>query len=189
MGILKKAKPWLQTINTVAPTIATALGGPLAGMAVNIVGGILGLEGETEQEITKSLEKAVLGGSPDILLKLKQSEQEFILKLEELGIERDRLDQLDRASARLREVEVKDWIPGTLATVTSLGFFGILIYIIGWGIGQGVVPPEAYGIIGILIGQIGAKTEQVYNYYFGSSAGSRRKNDLLKEQFDKLSGK
>ena len=137
MGFFKKLKdePWVKTVNTVAPTIATALGGPLAGMAVSVVSGMLGLEGNTEEELTKSLEKAVLGGSPEVLLKLKEAENNFVLELEKLGIEKDRLDTLDRDSARKREMAVKDWIPGTLATITSLGFFGILIYIIGWGIG------------------------------------------------------
>ena len=38
---------------------------------------------------------------------------------------------------------------------------------------------EAGAVIGTLIGYVSAKAEQVIAYYFGSSAGSKAKTDIM----------
>lgn len=97
---------WKKTLATVAPTIATALGGPLAGMAVNVAAKALGVE-PNEQAI----ETAISSGSPELFLKLKEAENGFILELEKLGVERDRIAYQDRDSARKRQVNSGDNTP------------------------------------------------------------------------------
>ena len=48
---------WLQQI---APTIATALGGPLAGMAVEAIGNALGMSDATKESITDVLKSGTM---------------------------------------------------------------------------------------------------------------------------------
>lgn len=68
-------------IKGVLPTIATALGGPLAGIAAKFVTDKLGLPADSVQNVT-----AILSGmSPDKLAELKLHDQELQVKLAELG--------------------------------------------------------------------------------------------------------
>jgi hypothetical protein len=162
---------WKKTLGTVAPTIATALGGPLAGLAVQAIGGIFGLgDNPTEDQ----LKTAMQGATPADFLALKKAEQDFLVRMEELGIERERLVFGDRDSARKREMEVKDYVPGALAIMLTVGFFGLL----GWMMYK--APPEgSRDLLNIMLGSLGTAWAGMIAYYFGSSAGSARKDELL----------
>ena len=165
---------WLKTIRMVAPTIATALGGPLAGMATKaIAGALLGDENASQADI----EMAVAGATPDDLIKLKQLDSEFELKMAKIGVDLKRIAADDRASARQREIDTKDNAPKILATVIVVGFFTTL-----GCIAFATIPPAAMQPINILLGALTAMLTQVGNYYFGSSAGSARKTALLGKQ-------
>ena len=90
INLSDKAK---NVIKVVAPTLGAALGGPLGGLAGQILGGLVGGD-------AAKLEDALLTQKPETLLALRQAEQSFTLKLEELGVERERISMADRASAR-----------------------------------------------------------------------------------------
>jgi hypothetical protein len=108
-------------IGSVAPTIATALGGPLAGMATSAISkAVLGKATGTQDEIVAVLEKS---NNPDILLKLKEAELAFATKMKELDIDVAKIDAEDRASARQREIAKKDWMPKALALLYTVGYF------------------------------------------------------------------
>jgi hypothetical protein len=54
---------WKQTLMAVAPTLATALGGPLAGAAVGVIGkALLG------DDFDGDIESAVSGATPEQLI-------------------------------------------------------------------------------------------------------------------------
>lgn len=167
---------WKSVVGTVAPTIATALGGPLAGLAVKAIGGVFGLgEGATESEIAK----AVAGATPEQLLALKSAEQAFIVKMRELDVDLERINAGDRNSARDREKEVKDWTPRILAGVIVAGFLGT-VYMVLAGYVEGLKDPMTATLTGTLIGYVSAKADQVVSYYFGSSASSKTKDETIK---------
>jgi len=44
---------WLETLKQLAPTVASALGGPLAGAAVTALGGIFGLSEPNQDTIAR----------------------------------------------------------------------------------------------------------------------------------------
>ena len=72
---------WKETLAAVAPTLATALGGPLAGAATKFISGkLLGKDDSTLEEI----EQAVLGASPEQLANLKNIDYEFKKEMEKL---------------------------------------------------------------------------------------------------------
>lgn len=69
--VLKEALPW----------IGTALGGPLGGIAAKFVGDKLGIADTTTSKIISALQ----GMTPEQIADLKKYEQEFELKMAELG--------------------------------------------------------------------------------------------------------
>src|SRR5262245_53765014 len=116
-------KDWKQIVGAFAPTVARALGGPLAGAAVTALSQkLLGREVSSEQQIAE----VVVAGNPETLLKLKELEQEFEKHMAELGVQLEKLDQEDRSSAREREKVLRDHTPTVLALSVTVGFFGLL---------------------------------------------------------------
>ena len=164
---------WRSVVGSVAPTIATALGGPLAGLAVKALAGVFGLgEGASKEDVAK----AVANASPEQLLAMKKADQDFAVKMRELDIDFERIHAGDRDSARRREEAVGGLINPTLAGLVLLGFFAT----VGWVLSGNVnLSGEAGAVIGTLIGYVSAKAEQVIAYYFGSSAGSKAKTDIM----------
>lgn len=167
---------WKNVLKVAAPTIATALGGPLAGVAVNALSqAILGKPDGTADEVAA----VVASGDPNVLLKLKEADQTFAAKMKELDIEVEKINAGDRDSARKREVAKGGWANPVLAAVIVAGFMSMVMYILVAGL---KIQPEHAALIGTLIGYVSAKADQVVSYYFGSSAGSASKNAM----FDKM---
>lgn len=167
---------WKNLVRTVAPGLATALGGPLAGAAVQTISNaVLGKPDGTEEEVAV----AVASGGADALLKLKEAENTFAVKMKELGVDLEKVHAGDRNSAREREVKTGDvWTPRLLAATIIGGFLAMVASVL-LGKVSGITDPVAAGMIGTLIGYVSAKADQVVSYYFGSSAGSAAKTDLL----------
>lgn len=163
---------WKKVVGTVAPTLATALGGPLAGVAVKAIAGqVLGKEDASASEV----ETAILSASPDTLLKLREAENAFETRMAELGIRLAELEQEDRASARAREVAARDsWTPRLLAVAIVIAWF-----VIQWFLLHNVIDSTMREIIMRTLGTLDMALAAVLAYYFGSSAGSAEKTKLL----------
>ncbi len=163
---------WKSIVGTVAPTIATALGGPLAGLAVKAIGGAFGLgEGASEKEVAA----AVVGASPEQLLALKNADQEFAVRMRELDIDLERIAAEDRASARQREAATGDSLtPRVLAVAITLGFFAVLGLML-----FRELPAQGRDALLIMLGSLGTSWAAVVAYYFGSSVGSKSKDQTL----------
>lgn len=163
----------LNLVRTVAPTVAAAVGGPLAGMAVRTISeALLGKPDGTEQELAE----AVKAATPEQLLALKQAEQSFAVRMRELDIDLERIAQADRASARDREVKTNDWTPKALAASVTIGFFGVLGYMIANGL-----PTHGGEALLVMLGTLGTAWGGIVSYYFGSSAGSREKTNAINQ--------
>lgn len=162
----------LNLVRTVAPSLASAVGGPLAGMAVRTISeALLGKPDGTEDELTQAAAKA----TPEQLLALKKAEQDFAVKMRELDIDLERIANADRDSARNREVKTKDWTPRLLAGLITAGYFGALFYMLRNGL------PQHGGSEAMLVmlGTLGTAWGGVVAYYFGSSAGSKEKTEAM----------
>lgn len=160
---------WKSIVRTVAPTLATALGGPLAGAAVQALSvALLGRPDGTEQEVAE----AVLVGGTDALLKVKQAEADFAVKMRELDIR-------DLASAReLAKVDYQT--PRVLALFITAGFFGVLYWLMTTGF-----PDSGKEPLLIMLGSLGTAWTGVVSFYFGSTAGSARKTEALERMSQK----
>jgi hypothetical protein len=162
----------LNLVRTVAPSIASAVGGPLAGMATRAISeALLGKPDGTEQE----LENAVASATPEQLLALKKAEQEFAVKMRELDIDLERISNEDRDSARSREVSLRDWTPRVLAGLITVGYFGVLFWMLRFGL-PNTGSSEA---LLVMLGALGTAWGGVVAYYFGSSAGSKEKTEAM----------
>ena len=150
-----------------APGLATALGGPLAGVAVSALSKQLGVKDEVN-----AVMKAITN-DPEAEAKIKQ-------------LEHDKFKAVlaDKANARDREARVvesanaplinKIVTPALALGVTGLSFilFAVLIFV--------EVKPEAKDILIYILGVLSAAVTQILSYYFGSSIGSKDKDDQLR---------
>ena len=163
---------WKKTLATVAPGLATALGGPLAGVAAQAISSaLLGKPDGTEDDLAD----AIRAGGPDALAKLRDAENTFRVRMRELEIDLEKLHQSDRADARGREVKASDsWTPRLLAFFVTAGFFGVLAFLLVYG-----KPDSGGDALLVMLGALGGAWASVISYYFGSSAGSASKTALL----------
>ena len=160
-----------EVLSAVAPTIATALGGPLAGVATRAVADqLLGKPDASIEEI----EQAVTNVAPGDLVKLRELDLQFRADMKAADIEVAKIAAGDRASARERQIKPGDWTPALLGLAIVCGFFGVLAYIIRFGL-----PAEGSEVLLIMVGALGAMTTQVGNYFFGSSTGSKAKDGII----------
>jgi hypothetical protein len=163
---------WKKTLATVAPGLATALGGPLAGVATKALSdALLGKPDGTADELAQ----AMTAGGTDALLKLKEAENQFQVRMKELAIDLDRVHQADRASARTANVE-----GGTQKRVFWLT---CLIFVVVIGVEAavlflGVPHGTDQQMVGRILGTLDAALLAALYYTYGSSAGSARKDEL-----------
>ncbi|MEM7047062.1 MAG: hypothetical protein AAF442_05355 [Pseudomonadota bacterium] len=164
---------WRDTLAAVAPGLASALGGPLAGLAVRkITGTVLGKEKVDMDE--DNLGKLIAGLNADGLAGLKKAEADLRVELKRLDIDLERVMADDRDSARAREIATKDRMPALIAAAVLIGFFGTLGLIAFVDI-----PSRAEQPLTVMLGALTALVVAIGNYYFGSSAGSKAKDKLL----------
>jgi hypothetical protein len=155
---------WLKTL---APTVASALGGPLAGLAVSAVSKALGID---EDKVQDTISEGKLNAEQ--IAQLKLAEIELQKQAQELGLNFEKLAVEDRKSARDMQIATRSFIPATLAIIVTIGFFGILLSIMF----STVIKSDA---MMVLLGSLGTAWTAIVSYYFGSSAGSAAKTELL----------
>ena len=155
---------WLKTI---APTIATALGGPLAGMAVSAISKAIGCDPDEVQDIISSGKLTA-----EQVASIQLAELELKKQAQSMNLDFAKLTAEDKKSAREMQIATRSWIPPVMALGVTCGFFGILF---GLMYGQIQHAPQ----IDIMLGSLGTAWTGIISFYFGSSAGSQAKTELL----------
>jgi hypothetical protein len=155
---------WLKTI---APTIATALGGPLAGLAIEAVSKAVGID---PKDVQATIDSGKM--SADQIMLLKQAEVQMAARAQEMGLDFAKLNVEDRKSAREMQAETRSYIPAILAITVTIGFFGILV-------GMMTETFKTSDALMLMLGSLGTAWTGIIAFYFGSSAGSQAKDDLL----------
>jgi len=162
---------WKATVAAVAPTLATALGGPLAGTAISILSQrVLGTGDITDAD----LGTVISGADPEVLARIKEAEIQFQQTLASLDVDLERIAADDRDSARRREIETGDHVPAVIGSLVLLGFFVAFAALLFFPL-----PDGSKEALYILLGALGGMATSVVSYFFGSSAGSAQKNKLL----------
>lgn len=154
-------------VKSFAPGLATALGGPLAGVAVSALSKQLGVQDEV-----------------GAVMQAIKSDPEAEAKIKQLEHDKFKAVLADKADARQREMAIaaseyaplvnKIVTPVLAIGVTGLSFvlFAVLIFV--------EVKPEAKDILIYILGVLSAAVTQILSYYFGSSIGSKDKDEQLK---------
>ena len=156
---------WLKQI---APTIATALGGPLAGMAVSAISKAIGVDPDKVEDIISNNKLTA-----DQVSQIKIAEIELAKQALELGLNFAKLEVEDRKSAREMQATTRSMMPPILAGAVTLGFFGIMVMMF-----FNKIDSNNPAIL-MMLGSLGTAWTGIIAYYFGSSAGSQAKTDLL----------
>jgi len=144
-------------IGAVAPTLGTALGGPLGGAAASAIAGVLGCDNDPQ-----SLQKALAKATPEQLTEIKKAELDFEARMKELDVDLYALQVQDTADARKHFA--KDWTARFLAISLCCLFAGYIILVT-------VLPPDqnSDAIINLILGSITGSFSTVIAFYFGSS--------------------
>lgn len=157
---------WKGVLAQVAPTIATAIGGPLSGSAVASLIKVFGVN--TEQELHEAIQTA----TPEQLVAIKSLDLEYQkLLAEDSKSARDMqvaaLGQEDGISKRFVYFFAGAWSIFAITYISAITF--------------GTIPQEntrfADTILGFLLGTIIATMIQ---YFYGSSMGSKLKDEKRK---------
>ena len=155
----------------IAPTVASALLGPLGGIAVAGLGKIFGIDGATQKDITKAITDSKI--TPDQLAEIQKLELQFKNDEAERGFKYSELEFKDTDSARKMQMAVASNVPPMLAGVVTVGFFGILGLMI---FDKSLTPTEP---LLVMLGSLGTAWTMIIGFYFGSSHGSQAKDALL----------
>ena len=154
LNLLKSVKG---IIGAVAPTIGTALGGPMGGMAANMVAEALGCDPEP-----KKIEQAIQAATPEQLAELKKIDADFDIKMKELDVDLFALETADIQSAR--GMFSKDWTARVIGITVVGGFMGYIFLVT-------IQPPEqnSEALINLVLGYLGGLASAIISFYFGAS--------------------
>jgi hypothetical protein len=155
----------LSLLKGIAPALATAVAGPLGGAAVSAIAGKFGVADSVE-----AVAKAI-AGDPDAALKLA-----------EIDLKQFELENADRASAREMQIaalQQEDWFAKNFLYIfTSVWSIFAMVYFafvtFGTVADSGIRMADT--ILGVLIGTV---LTGFFNFFFGSSKGSKDKTDAL----------
>jgi hypothetical protein len=140
----------------IAPTLATAVAGPLGGAAVTAIAAKFGVSDSVE-----AVAKAISG------------DPQAAQKLAELELEYAKLDAVDRDSARKRELEIATsaaapWYSKMVTPVLAIGMF-LLWASVNILLLNNSIPDAMREIVIRMLGSLDAATMLILSYYFGNS--------------------
>lgn len=161
---------WLAFIEKMAPTVASAIGTPVAGMAVSAIESALGItggdpSGSSTDKIAAAIAAAQL--TPEQIAALKKADQDFAVQMKKLNVDLDQMQLADVEGARQMQTAKPSPVPAVLSIIITLGFLGILSAMLA---GVDVTENQAFLI---LIGALGAGWTQVLNFWLGSTRHSQ----------------
>lgn len=168
---------WKDTLLSLAPTVATALGGPLAGVAVGAIGKILGIDNATTELVADVINSGKM--TPDQISEIKKLELQYQNEEAERGFKYADLAYKDRDSARKANVEGGTqkylfWLSLVLLILTV----GTEIYVLFNGYPKEMVPEV---IVGRVLGLMDAVAMMVLSYWYGTTSASSHKTNLLSQ--------
>lgn len=161
---------WIASLEKLAPTIASCLGTPVAGMAVQALESALGVTGS--DNIQQVIQDGKLNG--DQVAAVQQAEIALKAKAQEMSLDFAKLAVDDRSSARGMQVATRSLIVPIMASFVTIGFFslmGLLAFV--------SIPDSTKAIFYSLTGSLGAAWLSIINFYFGSSSSSQSKDATI----------
>lgn len=181
---------WREVIGSVAPGLATALGGPLAGAVVGIIADkVLGRPGASQEDVAAALASGHLTGEQ--IVALKEAENSFAVEMAKVDQAREAAFIDDTKSARQQTVELaeaKSPIAWGAPMVSALIVSGYFFCIYQLFIVKADLPNNTFQLLSVMFGALSLAFGQVCNYWLGSSAGSKRAGDAVRKIAEQSAG-
>ena len=148
-------------LGAVAPTLGTALGGPMGGMAANVISEVLGVPNNP-----KAIEKGIADSTPEQLAEIKKAELAFEAEMKKLEVDVFALEAQEKQDAR-RHFS-KDWTARIIGIATIGGFLGYIFLVT-------LQPPEqnSEALINLVLGYLGGLASAIISFYFGASNSTK----------------
>ena len=150
---------WKKTLLGIAPTIATALGGPFAGAATKFLAKELCGDENATIEI---IEAAVIGASPQQLVKLKELDLTFKIDMEKLDIDVFNIEADEKKNARREHKDSR--MPSVLSIALT-----VFIMLIVYGLFYTSPPAGARDILLLLLGVVIKEWSNSMHYWYGAT--------------------
>jgi hypothetical protein len=182
-------------LRAAAPTLLTALGGPLGGLAAAVATAALdawlgpaepGPDGRRPDATPDEIARAIEANAADERFRedLRKAEADLKALEQRMRFRFAALEQKDRADARAATRESglarPQFYAGVgLVVVALVMLFGVIIGCILAFTGAITLDPALFGLIGTIVGIFQAIAVQVIGFYYGSSAGSKDKADQI----------
>jgi len=183
---LNTVKKYAPMIGSLIPGPGTVVGAGVSGV-ISMVQSIFGMESEEDvnvQNIASAIQQ-----NPELGLKLKQLEMEHKVQLQNILLERDRLDLQNTNSARTMQVaalEQRDrfskrfvYIYAGFTTLSSFIYIACVTFMI--------IPKDNIRVVDTIIGfLLGTLISTIVNFFFGSSSSSQAKDSPFKNLAEKV---
>lgn len=173
-----------KSLLNIAPTIATAITGPVGGVvasgAVYALKKMFGLGDDAGPE---AIQAAIGAMTPDQYVALRQADNEFKQHLLDAGVDLERIDASDRASAR-SIYDSSKMMTNILAGLIVAGWMALNYYIFSADtkLANMDLVLRTMGTIDMAVGGI------IY-FFFGSSRGSEKLKDIIANTSSLMGGK
>ena len=177
----KEKKPFNETTFGKILGKASEIGIDVADIVVDVATG--DIRGAVDSIGSRIKEKAATDErAQSLLIEFEREKLNFTREMYSLEV-------ADRDSARNREVEiaktgVKNYAQNSLAYIGVGGFLCLVAYLVGYGLPDELGEQEMF-MIGNLTGTVATIAATIFNYYFGTSQGSRRKNEIIQSSMNK----
>lgn len=166
---------WLKQL---APTVASALLGPLGGIAVSAIGGLLGVSEPTQAKIADAIKSGQL--TPEQIGQIKALELEYQNNEKERGFKYSELEFKDVADARARDTAIT--VAGKYNIRADAMFF-LAVVVVGWLVWiiwkDESINEYVKGIFTLVLGRFLGYLDNIYNFEFSSSRSSKTKDATI----------
>jgi len=161
---------WKKTLFNIAPTLATAMNGPYSGAASKFLA--LELCGD-ENATIDIIDATILSSSPEQLMKLKELDHSFDLKMKELDINVISTKTKDRKKAVKRRPA--SLMPSILSLVMTV-FIMLIVYALFYS----APPPGARDILMILLGVVIKEWSNSMGFWYNSKRNQDQPANTIK---------
>jgi hypothetical protein len=162
----------LSILKSAAPALATAVAGPMGGMAVKAIADQLGVPASVSA-VTQALE-----ADPSLALKLKE------IDLKEFELHNANTDSARKMNSEIQNSSSASWLAKNTAYALDLGIVSATVFLAWFAFMKGV-PEQNKELVYMALGSLITMSGTVLNFHRGSSQGSKDKNSEL----EKLKGK
>jgi hypothetical protein len=156
---------------------------PIAGDVLEFVGNVTGIEAIDKVGEFLNAKAEEDAQFKALQIELEEKRMEWELEFRRMEIEELQITLADTQNARSREVEFmqanggkRDWVQGGLVIFNMAILATMLVFL-----AMRTVPEANVRIFDMLLGGVVVSGSQaIFQYYFGSSRGSRQKDDIIK---------